>query len=298
MFVLSRVSRDFALGVASPSGGLPAGPTRLGACVPKLETHLPVGVLLGDEVDFSVTSVGWPRQKLRALKDLQLRIDGALPGRISEQLHQVDHAHGPRQLCDRGPDLDPVLASEEDTGQLSGWGQVYAVSHEIYDLKSMDSRPWITLLGQIIAAGDVKRIPARVSWPLHAALKELHCEAGRLGLLGQLSVRPEFDPAPEAGLRARGADQALIELRREGVLRCVGENADATLEVDRDFLVYYSRLLMTVEPEIARLLQRAGSRWAALSSTVLKNSATPAESFRPTVASFTASRHEVAPAFL
>jgi hypothetical protein len=102
---------------------------------------------------------------------------------------------------------------------------------------------------------------------MHRALKELHREAGRLGLLAQLPVCLEFEPAPEAGLRARGADEALSALCLEGVLRRVGELTDAFLEVDPELIVSYRRTLMSLEPETARLLQRAGSRWAALSST-------------------------------
>jgi CBS domain-containing protein len=36
------------------------------------------------------------------------------------------------------------------------------------------------LLGHMIAAGRVERLPARTAWPLHAALVQLHEEAGRL----------------------------------------------------------------------------------------------------------------------
>jgi hypothetical protein len=160
----------------------------------------------------------------------------------------------------------------------------------------MDFRPWTLFVGQMIAAGGPKRMSARISWPMHLALKELHRDAGRRGLLAQLPLDLEFDPAPEAGLRARGADEALSELCREGVLRRVGELTDAVLEVDLDSLVRYRRTLMSLEPEIVRLLQRAGSRWAALSSTLVKNPATPVRSSAPTVVSLYASRHEFAPA--
>jgi hypothetical protein len=137
---------------------------------------------------------------------------------------------------------------------------------------------------------------ARISWPLHVALKELHCEAGRRGRLAQLPVEFEFEPAPDVGLRARGADEALSELCREGVLRRVGELRQATLEVNPDRLARYRRSLMTLEPETVRLLQRAGSRWAALSSTFVKNAATPTRSSVATVVSFTASRQALFPA--
>lgn len=149
----------------------------------------------------------------------------------------------------------------------------------------------------MIAADGPRCLPARISWPLHAALKELHRDAGRKGLLTELSVMIEFEPAPEAGLRARGADAAVSALCSEGVLRRAGMAADAILEVDPDLLVPYKRMLMSLNPETVRLLQRAGSRWDALCSTLLKNPATPGWSSASTVASLTASRHLAVPGF-
>jgi hypothetical protein len=148
----------------------------------------------------------------------------------------------------------------------------------------------------MIAAGGLERVPARISWPLHAAIMELSLDAGRRGLLATLPVQPEFEPAPEAGLRARAADEALAELCRDGLLRRVGQLAEAALEVDPDQLVPYRRALMALDPETVRMLQRAGSRWAALASTAAKKAATPARSSGATVLSLTASRHDVVPA--
>jgi hypothetical protein len=162
----------------------------------------------------------------------------------------------------------------------------------------MDLRPWSLLLGQMIAAGSLERMPARISWPLHTALRDLVSDAGRRGLLATLPVELQFEPAPEAGLRARGADEALADLCREGVLRRVGQLAEAALEVDPNRLVPHRRALMALDPETVRLLQRAGSRWAALASTAAKNAATPARSSAATVLSLTASRHEVLPTLL
>jgi hypothetical protein len=159
----------------------------------------------------------------------------------------------------------------------------------------MDFRPWSLLLGQMIAAGGLERMPARISWPLHVALRELSRDAGRRGLLATLPVQPHFEPAPEAGLRAHGADEALADLCRDGVLRRVGRLAEAALEVDPENLVPYRRALMALEPETVRLLHRAGSRWAALASTAAKKAATPAWS-STTVVSLTALRHDPFPA--
>ena len=160
----------------------------------------------------------------------------------------------------------------------------------------MDFRPWTLLLGQMIAAGGLERMPARISWPLHVALTELARDAGRRGLLARLPVEPQFEPAPEAGLRAHGADEALAELCRHGVLRRVGQLAEAALEVDPENLVPYRRSLMALDPETVRLLQRAGSRWAALASTAAKKAATPARSSTAAVLCLTASRQEAVPA--
>lgn len=140
----------------------------------------------------------------------------------------------------------------------------------------------------MIAAAGPRRIPLRVTWPLHTSLRELYEEAARRGLLEQLRVEFVFDLAPECGLRTRGADEALEELVDGGLLRPVGELGDAALEVDVEVLVAYRRALMLQEPEVARLFQRAGSRWSALTSTCSKNAATPARSSGSTVARLTA----------
>src|SRR4051794_55659 len=146
----------------------------------------------------------------------------------------------------------------------------------------MDSRPWTLIVGQIIAAGGPQRIPTRIIWPLHAALRELHGQVARQGLLGQL---PDiaFELSPECGLRVAEADRALEQLIDTGLLRRTGVLADAALEVDAEQLVAYRRELMRLDPELARLLQRAGSRWAALASTCSKNAPTPARSSAGTV---------------
>jgi hypothetical protein len=150
----------------------------------------------------------------------------------------------------------------------------------------------------MMAAGGLERMPARISWPLHTALRDLYLEAGRRGLLASLPAEPDFEPAPEAGLRARDADEALADLCREGVLHRVGQLTTAALAVDPDRLVPYRRSLMSLDPEMVRLLQRAGSRWAALASAAAKKAATPARSSAATVVSLTALRHEVVPALL
>jgi hypothetical protein len=159
----------------------------------------------------------------------------------------------------------------------------------------MDYGPWTHFLGQIIAAAGPSRVAARISWPMHRALKELRDEAARQGLLGKLPVILEFDPAPEAGTRARGADRGFLGLCEEGTLREVGERGDARLEVVPELLARYRRSLMRLDPETVGMLQRAGSRWAALASTVAKNEDAPARSPAATVMSLTACRQELRP---
>jgi hypothetical protein len=152
----------------------------------------------------------------------------------------------------------------------------------------MDLRPWTLVLARMIAAGGPERIPIRVTWPLHGALRGLHASAGRTGLLGRLDVDWMFEVAPECGLRVVGADDALHQLIETGLLRRVGAGAGAALEVDAEQLVAQRRALMLLDPELVRLLQRAGSRWAAFASTLSMNAATPARSAGSSVSLLTA----------
>jgi hypothetical protein len=151
----------------------------------------------------------------------------------------------------------------------------------------MDLRPWTQVIAQIIAAGGPRRIPVRIAWPLNATLRELQSEAARRGLLGRLPAFA-FELSPECGLRLAAADEALEQLAHAGLLRRTGALADAALEVDAEQLVAFRRELMRLEPELAQLLQRAGSRWAALISTCSKNAPAPARSSAATVAALIA----------
>ena len=139
----------------------------------------------------------------------------------------------------------------------------------------------------MIAAGGVDRLPARVYWPMHAALLELHDEAGRLGLRREIALDLTFEPSPDVGRAVQGADAALRELVRSGLLREVGERLDARLEVDPHELVRHRRALMGRGPAAVALLQRAGDRWRALASTASKYSVSAAASPGAIVASVT-----------
>jgi hypothetical protein len=126
------------------------------------------------------------------------------------------------------------------------------------------------LLGDMIAAGRVERLPARTPWPLHAALLQLYEEAGRLGVRTLLALDLVFVPSPEVGRAAVGADAALRALVRAGFLNEIGSGLGAQLEIDDAAVVRGRRRLMRRNPQAVALLQRAGERWAALASTCSK----------------------------
>jgi len=126
------------------------------------------------------------------------------------------------------------------------------------------------MLGNMIAAGRIERLPARTPWPLHAALLHLHEEAGRLGLRTLLAFDLVFVPSPEVGRAALGADAAVRALVRAGFLHEVGVGLGAQLQVDDAAVVRGRRQLMRLDPRVVALLQRAGERWAALASTCSK----------------------------
>lgn len=126
------------------------------------------------------------------------------------------------------------------------------------------------LLAHMIAAGRVARLPARTPWPVHAALVQLHEEAGRLGLRTLLALDLVFVPSPEVGRAALGADAAVRALVQAGLLHEVGVGLGAQLEVDDAAVVRSRRQLMRLDPGAVALLQRAGERWAALASTCSK----------------------------
>ena len=144
----------------------------------------------------------------------------------------------------------------------------------------------------MLAAGGPAVIPARISWPLHQALRELHSEAGRRGSRGLLTLFA-LRPCPDVAVRVRGADEAVFALIQERVLTPEGAGRQAALRADVERLVTLRRDLMRLEPEAVRLIQWAGSRWAAFVATSAKNRSTDRRSFGPTVASSTPNRlHE------
>jgi hypothetical protein len=144
------------------------------------------------------------------------------------------------------------------------------------------------LIASMIAAGRVPCTPARTPWPLHAALWQLNEEAGRLGLRSKLNARLTFSPSSEVGWRAEGADSALRDLVRAGLIREAGSGLNACLLVNEEQLVERRRRLLALEPEIVRLIQGAGERWAAFAATCSKYLETSAVASELMVASGTA----------
>ncbi len=150
------------------------------------------------------------------------------------------------------------------------------------------------LVGFMLAAGGPPLIPARIGWPLHQALYELHEKAGRSGdrrLLPQISFRP----SPDVALRADGADEAMRALVHAEVLQPEGAGRQAMLRTDSSALVTYRRNLMRLDPDAVRLVQFAGTRWAALVATSAKNRSTAPRSSGSARASATPNRLQVLP---
>ena len=141
------------------------------------------------------------------------------------------------------------------------------------------------ILALMLIAGGPTTQPARVRWPLHLALRELHDQTGRRGRRDLLKAPLAMRPSADVGIEVIGADSALSKLRQDGVLRPGGNGRAAVLTLDPAAAVHLRRRLMTLPPEHAALLQRAGARWAALVATAAKNRATASASPGSTVSS-------------
>ena len=126
---------------------------------------------------------------------------------------------------------------------------------------------------------------------MHASLFDLYEHAGRVGARRQLGLALVFDPSPDAGRAARGADEAFRELVRRGFLQETGESLEARLVPSRSALIAARRDLMGCDPVLVSLLQRAGARWAAFASTAAKNLDITPTSGGEIVASGAAWRH-------
>jgi hypothetical protein len=150
------------------------------------------------------------------------------------------------------------------------------------------------LLGLILAAGGPERQLVRVRWPLHLALGELHERTGRRGERGLLGVELQLRGSAEVGQEVIGADSALQTLVRGGTLRAEGELQTAQLVLDENAAVRWRRALMALPPAKVVVLQRVGTRWAALASTAAKNRSTASRSLTGTVSSARPNRAKLA----
>lgn len=158
----------------------------------------------------------------------------------------------------------------------------------------MEKQELTELLALILAAGGPERQLARVRWPLHLALRESHERTGRRGERGLLGVELRLRSSAEVGQEVIGADSALQALVLEGILRSEGELRTAQLVLDENAAVRWRRTLMTLSPAKVGVLQRVGTRWAALASTALKNRSTASRSPIGMVTSPTPNRAKLA----
>jgi hypothetical protein len=150
----------------------------------------------------------------------------------------------------------------------------------------------------MLYAGGPEVLPARISWPLHKALRELDEQARRSNMRRDLPVM-EFNADPDVQLRAGGADRATEELLRAGVLEPEGVGRDAVIRVNRAALVAAAQPeFMRLAPHVAQLVRQAAIRWAALVSTSEKNRSTGRGSAASTVASSTPKRRQPPPGTL
>jgi hypothetical protein len=149
---------------------------------------------------------------------------------------------------------------------VTAWLQDPDVTHKMRNIVEL-----------MLIAGGPSVMPARVSWPLHAALKELRDDAGRRGLR-RLHRSLTIRACPDVMTRADGVERALFALLQEGVLQPEGTGRKAALRLNPDSVAPLRRALMRLEPQEAELIQRAATRWAALVATSSKNRSTATES--------------------
>jgi hypothetical protein len=231
--------------------------------------ELPVPTPLSEEKDATLTTLTIDaREQSRSFEHFELGVDGAGTGWISELLREILDADDPVAVGDRCAHLEPVLRTAKEHSRSLTKALPSGVLLPHYDLNTLDQCPLSELLGMMIAGGGVAWLPARTPWPMHTALRELDEELGRRGLRQSARVSLSFEPSPETGLAARGADVAFQSLIRDGLLRRTSSMLDAGLVIDEQQVVGYRRRLMTLDAPAAAVIQRAGSRWAALASAV------------------------------
>lgn len=146
----------------------------------------------------------------------------------------------------------------------------------------MSVLPMSDLVRLMVAAGPVRVIPVRASWPLHKALLELSEDDRRLLSLNVgASWSTYLDPS--AGVAVHGAEAALIELLESGAFIQEGCGYLARWRLTGPADQTLRRQLMAEAAETSAVVHRAGKRWATLAATVLKNADTAARSWDSTV---------------
>lgn len=148
----------------------------------------------------------------------------------------------------------------------------------------------VEIVGLMLAAGGPQTIPARIAWPLHRALHDLDTNVRREGLLTELPAVMSFQPSPDVGLAASGANGAIFSLLQDGVLATEGVGRAAAFRMTDDALANYRWRLMRLDPRLATLVYRAATRWAALVATSAKNRSTAERSSGATRTSSTPKR--------
>jgi hypothetical protein len=125
------------------------------------------------------------------------------------------------------------------------------------------------ILSMMIAAGDVRALPARATWPIHQALIWLAAEASRRSIDLGLPIRSE--PDPDVCVAAVGAEEAICLLLHGGLLATQGHGYAARWCVDAELTSTIRRALFRHDPATARLIHQAGQRLATAASTAMKN---------------------------
>ncbi len=145
------------------------------------------------------------------------------------------------------------------------------------------------LVGMLLAAGGPRELRPSGDWGLHRAVRDVWQSLARAGLtIREMSI--EFTPDPDVGVRASGVDQAVWDLRRQGVLAGRGQGRAARLCVDDHRLSSFRRELLGAEPEVASILYRSATRWAAMAAAATKKASTPSASPTARVSSSTPKR--------
>ena len=141
----------------------------------------------------------------------------------------------------------------------------------------------------LLAAGGPGELRPNGDWGLHRAVRDVWQSLGRAGLTIP-GISMEFSPDPDLGIRASGVDQAVWHLRRQGVLIGRGEGRAARVCVDDLQLDSFRQELFGTAPEIASILYRSATRWAAMAAAAAKKASTASASPMATVSSATPKR--------